>query len=245
MQFCLSLPAVLFWGQPWDGGASKSKKNKSGFEFELCYVEKEDQCFLFDWKKDEEAELVEQQQQQPVATTDDGYNMCTDIVFWAWLLGTTFWSLDFVIPLDFAMDFMTQGMCVFLIAEASWDYLWKTTITGGIERGSAAAVMSAFGISELVSRIVCAITGEQKLISKPMIYILSSIVGAVGFLIPIVANNGTSDGGKMSLGLMYTFAIVVGFVGGVLNCLIMACTVDVFGQQRTIKVEFNILLKSY
>ena len=105
--------------------------------------------------------------------------------------------------------------------------------------------MSAFGISELVSRIVCAITGEQKLISKPMIYILSSIVGAVGFLIPIVANNGTSDGGKMSLGLMYTFAIVVGFVGGVLNCLIMACTVDVFGQQRTIKVEFNNLLKSY
>ena len=35
---------------------------------------------------------------------------------------------------------------------------------------------------------------------------------------------------------MYTFAIVVGFVGGVLNCLIMACTVDVFGQDRTIKV---------
>ena len=105
--------------------------------------------------------------------------------------------------------------------------------------------MSAFGISELVSRIVCAITGEQKLISKPMIYILSSIVGAVGFLIPIVASNGTSDGGKMSLGLMYTFAIVVGFVGGVLNCLIMACTVDVFGQQRTIKAEVNKLFKSY
>ena len=28
----------------------------------------------------------------------------------------------------------------------------------------------------------------------------------------------------MSIPLMYAFAIVVGFVGGVLNCLIMACT---------------------
>ena len=114
--------------------------------------------------------------------------------------------------------------------------------------------MSAFGISELVSRVTCALTGEQKIISKPMIYILSSLVGAAGFLIPIIANNSEpmslgsyifyielklSFDSKISSGLMYTFAIVVGFVGGVLNCLIMACTVDVFGQKRTIKVSFE------
>ena len=72
----------------------------------------------------------------------------------------------------------------------------KHSCKGGIPRGSAASVMSAFGISELVSRVTCALTGEQKIISKPMIYILSSLVGAVGFLIPIVANNSE----PMSLG---------------------------------------------
>ena len=56
--------------------------------------------------------------------------------------------------------------------------------------------MSAFGISELVSRVTCALTGEQKIISKPMIYILSSLVGAAGFLIPVIANNSE----PMSLG---------------------------------------------
>ena len=99
--------------------------------------------------------------------------------------------------------------------------------------------MSAFGIAELISRVTCALTGEQKIISKAMIYILSSVVGAVGFLIPIIAFNTADPGaGKaMSLSMMYAFALVVGFVGGVLNCLIMACTVDVFGQKRTIKVS--------
>ena len=81
MQFCISLPAVLLWGQPW----TPPKKEK---------------------EKEEENELVESNQ---TPTTDENYNMCTDIIFWAWLFGTTFWSLDFVIPLDFAIDFMTQG----------------------------------------------------------------------------------------------------------------------------------------
>ena len=57
----------------------------------------------------------------------------------------------------------------------------------GISRESAGAVMSAFGITELVSRIVCAVTGEQKVISKAMIYIVASLVGAAGFLVPIIA----------------------------------------------------------
>ena len=89
MQFCLSLPAVLFWGQPW---TPKSKEKE---------------------EKDEETELVEQN--ESVTNQDDtNYNMCTDIVFWAWLFGTTFWSLDFVIPLDFAIDFMTKGTKSFI-----------------------------------------------------------------------------------------------------------------------------------
>ena len=35
---------------------------------------------------------------------------------------------------------------------------------------------------------------------------------------------------------MFVYAIVVGFCAGVLNCLIMACTVDIFGQKRTVEV---------
>ena len=56
----------------------------------------------------------------------------------------------------------------------------------GISRDEAGTVMSAFGITELISRVVCAMTGEQKIISKAMIYILSSLVGAAGFLVPII-----------------------------------------------------------
>ena len=71
------------------------------------------------------------------------------MVFWAWLFGTTFWSLDFVIPLDFAIGFM---------------------VSGGISRGAAGSVMTALGISELISRALCAITGEQK--ARFLIYII-------------------------------------------------------------------------
>merc|ERR1711935_568624 len=185
MQLCISLPAVLLWGQPHEE-ATKNGEEKDEF------VEKNEN----NSNNKEETEEV------------DSYNMFTDVCFWAWLFGTTFWSLDF------AIGFMSQN---------------------GISRESAGAVMSAFGITELVSRIVCAVTGEQKVISKAMIYILASLVGAAGFLVPIIAYQSKGEDG-MSVSLMYVFAVVVGFVGGVLNCLIMACTVDIFGQKRTIAV---------
>ena len=51
---------------------------------------------------------------------------------------------DFVIPLDFAIDFMTDN---------------------GMDRTTAGSVMSALGIAELISRVVCAVTGEQKYVS--------------------------------------------------------------------------------
>ena len=45
MQFCVSLPAVLFWGQPWEEKASK-KKNKPGFEFELSKSREKGICLV-------------------------------------------------------------------------------------------------------------------------------------------------------------------------------------------------------
>ena len=142
MQLCISLPAVLLWGQPHE-----EKKDEEEDENEKTE-------FVQD-KNENNNNNVEQ-------VENDSYNMCLDICFWAWLFGTTAWSLgkptvlcsvklidlDFVIPLDFAIQFMTEN---------------------GIDRNQAGAVMSAFGITELVSRIVCAVTGEQKLVSFVLI----------------------------------------------------------------------------
>ena len=46
--------------------------------------------------------------------------------------------------MDFAIDFMTDN---------------------GMDRTTAGSVMSALGIAELISRVVCAVTGEQKYVS--------------------------------------------------------------------------------
>ena len=43
----------------------------------------------------------------------------------------------------------------------------------------------------------------------------------------------------MSVSLMYVFAIVVGFVGGVLNCLIMACTGDPSHHAQLVHVSLS------
>lgn len=68
-----------------------------------------------------------------------------------------------------------------------------------------------------------------------MIYIIFSAIGAASCVLPIIGYNGAVDG-VMSVGIMYVYAIIVGFCAGVLNCLIMACTVDIFGQKRTVEV---------
>jgi MFS family permease len=69
-----------------------------------------------------------------------------------------------------------------------------------------------------------------------MIYIIFSFAGALACVLPIVAYNLREEGESISLMIMYAYAIIVGFCGGVLNCLIMACTVDIFGQKRTVEV---------
>jgi MFS family permease len=204
MQAAMTLPAVLLWGQP-----HQSKSEKEG-----------EQEANKDEKPTEETELVTE---NAAPEEEDNFNLCMDISFWCWLFGTTFWSLDFVIPLDFAIDFMTDN---------------------GMERSTAGSVMSALGIAELLSRVVCAVTGEQKYLTKATIYILTSAVGAASCILPIVAyqtiptdeNGERLDGESISATIMFTYAIIVGFCAGVLNCLIMACTVEIFGQKRTVQV---------
>ena len=85
-----------------------------------------------------------------------------------------------------------------------------------------------------------------------MIYILFSLLGAAACALPIMGKSQMGEDGVLSgkkigrvkkvmtpfssVSLMYTYAIIVGFCAGVLNCLIMACTVDIFGQKRTVEV---------
>lgn len=200
MQAAFSLPAVIMWGQPYEAKKEeKENKDEKGKE------------------ENEETELITGNGENKKEETEK-FNLFTDISFWCWLWGTTFWSLDFVIPLDFAVGFMTQD--------------------GNMSRDMAGNVMAALGFAELASRIVCALTGEQKYISKPTLYILTSIVGALSCFLPIIAKGqmGDDEDAVMSAGIMFVYAIVVGFCAGVLNCLIMACTVDIFGQSRTVEV---------
>lgn len=116
----LGYPCCLFWTQPRD----LTESNKS---------------------KESEDDLIEKSEKEPekMVHPADTMNLFTSVVFWCWLVGTTFWSLDFVIPLDFAIGFMTEN---------------------GIDRNVAGTVMSALGIAELGSRALCAITGEQKVV---------------------------------------------------------------------------------
>jgi len=206
MQAAMTLPAVLLWGQPFEPKKEKGEGDANKEE-----------------KPTEETELVAQNKTEAETEPEDNFNLCTDISFWCWLFGTTFWSLDFVIPLDFAIDFMTDN---------------------GMDRTTAGSVMSALGIAELISRVVCAVTGEQKYLTKATIYILTSAVGAASCILPIVAygmipldeNGERVEGASISAGIMFAYAIIVGFCAGVLNCLIMACTVEIFGQKRTVQV---------
>ena len=118
----LGYPCCFYWTQP----RNQDKERKISRNSE----EKED---LVDSKTDE-VEMV---------NPADTMNLFSSVVFWAWCFGTTFWSLDFVIPLDFAINFMTEN---------------------GIPRQSASFVMTALGIAELVSRTLCAVTGEQRMV---------------------------------------------------------------------------------
>ena len=43
-------------------------------------------------------------------------------------------------------------------------------------------------------------------------------------MIPLDENGERLEGASISAGIMFAYAIIVGFCAGVLNCLIMACT---------------------
>ena len=76
MQAAMTLPAVLLWGQPYEPEKEKSEGEANKEE-----------------KPTEETELVTQNGTEAEKEPEDDFNLCTDISFWCWLFGTTFWSL--------------------------------------------------------------------------------------------------------------------------------------------------------
>ena len=78
-------------------------------------------------------------------------------------------------------------------------------------------------------------------LTKATIYILTSAVGAASCILPIVAygmipldeNGERVEGSSISAGIMFAYAIIVGFCAGVLNCLIMACTGKIHNEILT------------
>ena len=76
MQAAMTLPAVLLWGQPFEPKKEKGEGDANKEE-----------------KPTEETELVAQNKTEAETEPEDDFNLCTDISFWCWLFGTTFWSL--------------------------------------------------------------------------------------------------------------------------------------------------------
>ena len=76
MQAAMTLPAVLLWGQPFEPEKEKGEGEANKEE-----------------KPTEETELVAQNKTEVEKEPEDDFNLCTDISFWCWLFGTTFWSL--------------------------------------------------------------------------------------------------------------------------------------------------------
>jgi len=73
MQATCSLPAVILWGQPYEPKKENEEPQKK--------------------KEDEATEETELITTGSPPEEQEKFNLFTDISFWCWLWGTTFWSL--------------------------------------------------------------------------------------------------------------------------------------------------------
>nr|CAB3266117.1 monocarboxylate transporter 5-like [Phallusia mammillata] len=127
-------------------------------------------------------------------------SICANPTFILWMLGTLFWSVSFLFPFIFLIDYMESI---------------------GIERSATAWVMTAYGIAEFGGRLLCATVAGKIKFSLAYVYAGSAaFVGAATMLAPQ---------GK-SLGVMYVYAIAAGINAGILNSLMFVTTMHLFGN---------------
>nr|XP_002119449.1 monocarboxylate transporter 5-like [Ciona intestinalis] len=129
-------------------------------------------------------------------------SFCSNPAFILWMLGTLFWSISFLFPFIFLIDYMG---------------------TIGITGSSSAWVLTAYGIAEFGGRLLCALTAGKIKFSLAYVYAASAaFVGVATILAPQ---------GK-TLGVMYAYAISAGINSGILNSLMYVTTMQLFGNEK-------------
>jgi len=123
-----------------------------------------------------------------------------------WLFGTLFWSISFLFPHIFLVDYMR---------------------TINIDGSTSSMVLSVYGISELFGRFLCAACIERISFSYSYVYSICTIIaGIVALITPQVK----------VLPMMYFYAITAGINSGTLNALMYGTTTDLFGNKKGIHV---------
>lgn len=141
--------------------------------------------------------------------------LCANPGFILWLAGTLFWSISFLFPHIFLMDYMLTSL--------------------GIEQGTGSLVMLTYGSAELMGRFLCAGLAGCIPISLSYVYTICSLfAGAVALITPNVK----------SLHMMFFYGASAGINSGILNALMFVTTMQLFGNKRGIHIwgYINIML---
>jgi len=156
----------------------------------------------------------------------------SDLKVWAWLIGTTLWSLMFTVPLTNGVDIITNNYQYETVSENG------TTIYENMTKDTAIQILSANGFIELAVRFLCIAVGPK----------LPKFAGSYGY---IYAFNCFVLGGLTYMStlnntemLAWTFFLLLPFPVGVMNGMIFGGTANIFGNSlvKTVWPFTNVLL---
>lgn len=156
----------------------------------------------------------------------------SDLKVWAWLIGTTLWSLMFTVPLTNGVDIITNN------------YQYETTSENGtiifenMTTDTAVKILSANGFIELAVRFLCIAVGPKlPKFSGSYGYIYAVTCMLLGGLTYMSTLNNTEM-------LAWGFFLLLPFPVGVMNGMIFGGTANIFGNSlvKTVWPFTNVLL---
>ena len=127
--------------------------------------------------------------------------MFSNPTFWLWMLATLSWSVAFLFPLIFLVEYQQVEL--------------------GVDKSDTAWPLTVYGVSELIGRIVTALVADKLPFSMAYAYSFCSLIGCVMAAVTPLGKN---------LATVYVYSCVVGLVIGLLNSLIFAATTQFFGS---------------
>jgi MFS family permease len=195
---------------------------------------KQDQYKEGQQSNDAEMTELEKSEEKSDAKTEKlmDFAVFSDLKVWAWLIGTTLWSLMFTVPLTNGVDIITNN------------YQYETTFENGttgyenMTKDTAITILSANGFIELAVRFLCIAVGPK----------LPKFAGSYGY---IYAFNCMVLGGLTYMStlnntemLAWTFFLLLPFPVGVMNGMIFGGTANIFGNSlvKTVWPFTNVLL---